>query len=224
MMLQWTEMSMDIELQENEVNVIVLEGQDMYAKILEDFMVSIESAEGKFFLYDSDKKLNISKCVELIFSPLLLNLNNKRIQSYLYKELKAVSDEVFYELKEKVNGLIVNYLDNLSQKLPYPLSYNLNFDETVMFKQYDIKIEYEAESLFEKMVNYIQISSSLCQTKVLILVNAKAYFSVEELGELYKIAFYNKMHLLMIENRKYNCVLEEKYYIIDRDKCLIIQE
>lgn len=65
---------------------------------------------------------------------------------------------------------------------------------------------------------------AICKTKVVVLVNAKSYFSIEELNELYKIAFYSKMHLILIENRKYNCLPEEKYCIIDTDKCIILQE
>lgn len=224
MMLQWIEMGVDIELQENKVNVIVLERQDMFSQILEDFMISIENAEERFVLYESGKKLNISKSVELIFSPLLVDLNTKRIQTYLYRELKSLSDDTSIELREKVNSIIIDYLDNLSDNFFYPLSYSLNFDETALFKQYDIGIKYETESLLEKMIGYIQISADICQTKIFVLINAKAYFSLEELRELHKIAFYKKIHLIMIENRKYNCLSEEKYYIIDKDKCLIIQE
>ncbi len=224
MMLQWIEMGVDIELQENKVNVIVLERQDMFSQILEDFLISIENAEERFVLYESGKKLNVSKSVELIFSPLLVDLNTKRIQTYLYRELKSLSDDTSIELREKVNSVIIDYLDNLSHNFFYPLSYNLNFDETALFKQYDIGIKYETESLLEKMIGYIQISADICHTKIFVLINAKAYFSLEELRELHKIAFYKKIHLIMIENRKYNCLSEEKYYIIDKDKCLIIQE
>ena len=234
MMLQWIEMGVDIELQENKVNVIVLERQDMFSQILEDFMISIENAEERFVLYESGKKLNISKSVELIFSPLLSRfaistvcfspIPYEIIQTYLYRELKSLSDDTSIELREKVNSIIIDYLDNLSHNFFYPLSYSLNFDETALFKQYDIGIKYETESLLEKMIGYIQISADICHTKIFVLINAKAYFSLEELRELHKIAFYKKIHLIMIENRKYNCLSEEKYYIIDEDKCLIIQE
>lgn len=58
---------------------------------------------------------------------------------------------------------------------------------------------------------------------MLCLVNIKAYLNKQELMELYKVAFYNKINLLLIEMAEGEMIGEEKVYIIDSDRCLIVK-
>lgn len=222
MILQWLNMGIDFEFQENKINVLILENQEVYTDFMSKMVLSQENIEDNFVLYDNVKKLNMSRNVEVIFSPLLLDLNDKRILAYLYDEMKELSDEYYYETKEQINASIVSCLDELTQKMPYPVKFRLELDERQLFKQYDVRIEYDESCLLEKVMNYIQIQSSLCGVKILIFVNAKAYFTKEQLQEIYKCAFYNKIHIIMVENFKSYVLQDEKYYIIDSDKCLIM--
>ncbi len=222
MILQWLDMGIDIEFQENKINMLVLENQEVYADFMSKLILSLDKGDGSFVLYDNEKKLNLSKNVEVIFSPLLIDLNNKRILTYLYDEMKELSDECAYETKEQINVEIVSYLDELSQKMPYPVKFRLDLDERQLFKQYDVRIEYEEGCLLEKIMNYIQIQSSLCGIKLLIFTNAKAYFTKEQLQDIYQCAFYNKVHIIIVENFKSYVLQDEKYYIVDSDKCLIM--
>lgn len=148
-------------------------------------------------------------------------MNTKRIQTHLFSEMKEISNDFCYEPKENVNNMIVSYLDKLSAKLPYPISFNLSLDEMGLYKQYDVRMAFENNDLVEKVINFIQLQATLCNVKVMIFVNGKAYFSEEQLKEIYTCAFYNKIHILLVESEKKNCLQEEKYYIIDADKCFI---
>lgn len=222
--MQWLKMGLDFELQENIISVLVLENQSIYTEFMRELLQTVDGGENAFVLYDNEKKMNVSKTVEVIFSPMLLDMNSKRIQQYLFSELKGLSDEIGYEKKERINTEVVDYLDLLSQKIPFPIRFKLELDEALLYKQYDVRIEYEEELLLEKVINYIQIQSVLCGTKVLIFINIKAYFTDEQLQEIYKSAFYNKIYLILLENNNRNCMYEEKYYIIDRDKCLITHD
>lgn len=222
MIFQWVDMGIDFELFENRVCVLVLENQDVYSEFMSKLQASTNGDIGAFALYEGEKKLSINKNIEIVFSPLLLDLNNKRIQQFLFKELKNLSNEVSYTQKEMINVQIVNYLDELSRRLPYPIRFNLNLDETLLYRQYDVRIEYDEGCLLEKLINYIQISSALCGTKVLFLCNIKAYFTSEQLQEIYSCAAYNKIYIILIENFESSCCIQgEKYYIIDKDKCFI---
>ena len=58
---------------------------------------------------------------------------------------------------------------------------------------------------------------------MLCLVNIKAYLNKQELMELYKVAFYNKINLVLIEMPEGEMIGEEKVYIIDNDRCLIVK-
>lgn len=224
MMLQWIDRELDFKFEENRVNVLVIENGEDYSEFLKGLAIALERGIDNFSLCENDKRLNLSKNVEVIFSPLLLDVNSKRIQTHLFQELKKISDEEFYELKEEANSVVIAYLDELSKKVSYPIRFNLEMDENALYKQYDLHLEFEDETCVEKTINYIRLQSSLCGRKLFVLVNCKAYFTPEQLHELYKAIIYNKVNLLMVESMENYWLPEEKYYIIDKDQCLIIHD
>lgn len=221
MMLQWLDRELDLDFVENKVNVLVLENSMDYSGFLSSLMNASGNVDESFFLYEDDKKLNMTKTVEIAFSPILLDMNNKRIQTHLFHELKRISDETCYDLKEHANSVVVAYLDELLKKVPYPIRFNLELDENALYKQYDLHIDFGDENLLEKTIDYIQLQNMLCGVKLFVLVNCKAYFTPEQLQELYESVLYNKVNILMVENAESYCLSEEKYYIIDKDQCLI---
>ena len=73
----------------------------------------------------------------------------------------------------------------------------------------------------ERLAEYLKLLHQLCKIQVIIFVNLKTYFSQDELEELYKFAFYEKLFLVLIENREKPKLKEEKVCIIDADGCII---
>ena len=54
------------------------------------------------------------------------------------------------------------------------------------------------------------------------LVNIKQYLTENEISELYKLAMYSKIQLVLIEFNMYGKKSEyENIYIIDKDSCII---
>ena len=221
MRLSCFELGIDIHFEENKVNVLVVENQKVFAEFLEKLMQNKETEKDEIILSEGESKLIVHKCMDMVYSPLLVDLNSKRILTRLYQEITEIVNEEFSEEKEAINAGIITFLDNLLLKLPYPLTFNLDMDLVALFKQYDIRMELENVSLLERLVNYIHIEQMLCGTKVIVFINIKDYLDNEQLQELYKTAFYHKIHLLLIESKKKDVLSGEKYCIIDKDRCVI---
>lgn len=68
---------------------------------------------------------------------------------------------------------------------------------------------------------YIKISSELVAIKVFFFVNLRSYLTQDELNELYKMADYYKVSLILLESIERNERSREKRYIIDKDLCFI---
>ena len=197
----------------------MIENQQIFTQFLEKLM---EKEDDDFILFsEKGKRLSVHKYIEIIHSPLLIDLNSKRILGYLYKELKELSEEWFFMEKEQINSDIINYMDKLVLKVPYPIVFGLDIDVTDLYKIYDVRMDFENLELTQKIIYYIQLEKMLCNTKVLIFVNLKSFLGEEQLQEVYKAAFYNKMQLLLVEFAERGVLCEEKYCIIDKDKCVI---
>ena len=82
---------------------------------------------------------------------------------------------------------------------------------------------YRGGKLTNWVIQIYKINSSVINTKLIIFLNLRAFFSDEQIEEVYKTANYNKIYIFLLETQKRNSIDGEKYCIIDSDKCLIKQ-
>ena len=57
----------------------------------------------------------------------------------------------------------------------------------------------------------------------MIFYNIKEYLEREEIEKLVQCCFYNKIHVLFLETTEKYKLNQEKIYIIDKDRCLIVK-
>lgn len=223
MILAYSKLNLRMEFIENTVNVLVLEDPVQFSEIVYLLKSDEKVLESPFVLSESDKFLQISKEMEIIVDPFSLDFNSRKIQQQLYKEMEIVATEFDVE-KAEVNGRMLYLIEGIQERLQYQnIAYNLEFSWENLLKLYQVHFEPLCESLLEKLVEYIKIASNLLNLKVIGFVNLKLYLTKEQLHYLYEIAFYNKVNLLLIENIENTQLEEEKLYIVDRDKCIIVK-
>ena len=221
MRLSCFDYGVDLTFEENMVNVLVVENQQVYSAVLGTILQQISGEAAIWQFSDAEKDLQMSKTVSLVHSPFLIDLNSKKSLNYLYKEMQMITDEFFSDKVGELNSAIVDCLDGIAEKLSYPVEFNLDLSMVDVFKLYDVHFDFRDSSLIEKVLNFVQLEKVLFGTRLIIFVNLKSYFDTSQLQELYKVACYNKMPLLLIESAKRDCLNAEKYCIIDKDKCLI---
>lgn len=212
-----------IDMRENKVDVLVIENATIMSEIVEELYKQSSGEEGNFILSENNKDLKFEKNFALIINPFAVDFNDKKIINKLFSELSAIGNEFVVE-KMQINSEIGQLLEKIISDAQYNnISYNLDFDWNNLFKLYGVKIEYECDTLLEKMIGYIKIVSGLCSIKAMCLVNIKSFLNNEEIKQLYEMAFYYKIQLLLIESCERNNIPDENIYIIDKDRCLIIK-
>ena len=141
----------------------------------------------------------------------------------MYSELLD-AETGYVEEKALIQALIIEYLDKLTQNVPYEMiSNDLDLDSMKLFKMFEVRIEAQCNSLLEKLVEYTKILSRLLRKKLLVLVSISSYLDNNELNALYEICNYNKMKVLLIESHELYLPFHTKTYIIDNDKCIIMK-
>lgn len=220
MKLVYYEYGIKIQFRENKIQTLVLEHPRVFRQFVQDLHAQAQGNEGTIILSEQDE-INIHKEVELIMSPLDININNKRIISQLYDELLSISNE-FIEEKFQMNSKIINYLDTLIWKSSYEnLKINLMPKWENLFKLYEIQIDIETTTLFEKLIEYLKVCSSILKTKLYIFVNLNQYFEESEILEFIEWIKRLKINVLLIESVEPLYNADNDVYIIDRDYCLI---
>ena len=215
--------NLKLSFEENQVTVLIFESSEMFGEAIWDFQETIIGDTGPFVLADQMEPISISKQMELIVDPFLLDFNSRKIQQRLYKEWGCLSENYDSE-KAEINRKIIDLLGKLQVRSAYDnVNFQLEFDWEDLFKFYRVQFCMEFQDLEEKICEYIKVMSRLMKIKVLVFVNLKTYLSREQLLRVYQMAFYHKIYLLLLENAERKQEKNENIYIVDRDKCLIIK-
>lgn len=216
--------NIDIEFAENCTEIISIEGPDIYTEFIQELISQLDGEAGNFVLSEKNDTLKMDKKVEFIFNPFGVDFNEKRIISKAYNVLKD-SAEGLDELREKINSSIVNILDEVILRSPYDnFVYNLDLDWNTLFKLYDVRVQFEEGKLVDKLIQYIKMLAELLGIRVIFLLNISTFLTKYELQELCKSAQYEKVNLVLLEQRELELTdVKSRSHIIDCDRCLIIK-
>ena len=94
-------------------------------------------------------------------------------------------------------------------------SYEMNIKIENYLKLLNLKILSSGESVFNKMIDLIEIYSELFSEHVIIFINIMSYLSDDELEEVLKYKRYKKLKCIFIENNFTRNVSVNKYIIDD---------
>lgn len=209
---------------ESKINVLTIENQKLFSEVVQELIAVLNGGNSKFVLSEGMDIINISKVGELCIDIFSCEINSKKAITKLYEILRAKSvDEDMHLKTNQILSSIFSYTEDLIFEFgEYELSYNLDTDITNIFKALDVKFDLSDKTYLEKLLDYVYINSEFLSKKLFIFVNLKSFLLEEELEAFYKMMFYKKINILLLESfereYKFDC---EEYYIIDKDLCQI---
>ena len=211
-----------VEFAENIVNVLVVENQRVFSGMVSELLLQSEGSEGQFVMSHGARRLSFEKDAELILSPFLLDVNQKKIVAKLHAKLKNTAVEAdFYMKSLDISSRIAEYIEAISQTVDYPLVYS-ETDALGLFKLVDLRLEENHATLTERILDYITAAQEFLSVSFFVFVNLRSFLGSEELKSLYQSAIYRKIHFLLLENTQREKVSDcERTYILDYDLCSI---
>ena len=181
-----------------------------------------ERKEGKFVLSDNDKELDMSKCVEIIGNPFMVDINSRKILGKLYSELEELSrKEQMFEKTMRLTSTVHEYILDLEQETNYILQFDNELEISALLKALGVMHEEIEDSFLERIVRYIKIAANVLKTKLFVFVNIRSYLLDTQMQELVKEISYQDIKVLFIENQERDCLEGGFRYIIDKDGCEI---
>lgn len=208
-------------MKENRVNVLVIENQRALVNIIEMLRIQNEGNAGDFVIAEDEKVYPFHQIARVILEPFSLDFNEKKMQTQLFQEIKEEINDSFFVEWTQLQQRMIQYLDEVLLKVPYPVIYAENIDINAFLKMVKVSLEKDGDGFLEKIVQYIRILSALCGVKVIFFLHLKMFLSEEELRALYQEAAYQKIQLVLIESIVYDKIENEDVCIIDQDMCII---
>jgi CRISPR-associated protein, csn2 family len=221
MRIIYSKYGIDLCLEENKITTIVIENPLVMSEVIRNISRQVNGEDGEWILSDQDKVFSAEKISIFLDNPLMVNSNEKRISTRLYKELSEQANTLMYEEYTQINSYIVSFLERLLDTVPYHLDMEVDMDLIGILKLYGVKIESDGVSVLEALLDYLRALSCICNIHVVFILNVKQFLTIEDVQQLYEFCFYEKMHLINLEGQKNYNLEQEKCVIIDKDLCII---
>lgn len=212
----------DIVLSDEYTQVLEISDKTLFSKISQSFysLCAGEEAQESILLFDKDNIKDFSKYSLFLASPLLLDIDCKSIQTKLHDIIHSfvIQDpERSIEINRAYNELLSNFI-SFTYDLDLPIDWSSAPDWYKILKCMNPKIDVEkCDSVFERLLLYLEVISNLNLTSFLILCNFKNFFTNDQLVALYKTSRYYSIPLLLIESNHADNILdgERKIWVDD---------
>lgn len=210
------------EVKSKTINTLVIEDTRYFSIFLKELIEATEIESDEFELIEDYKTVDMTKYVEIIFDIFNLEANSANILKKMYAELEEdLNTQEVYTKKVELESIIANITDELIYRSRFSLKAGeINYQN--LFKAIEIEFDYEKNSVLERLIEYIKVTSELLKTKVYIIVNLDSFLSEEELVELEKFLLYNDIKVLALQNAiRREVKPSENLRIVDKDLCEI---
>lgn len=181
-----------------------------------------EGYDGKFILSNEDTIIDFSKNTKIINDLFDIDINNKKVLSKLYEELKEITYcEKFYIRTNNILSDIYSYITELEDELDYCIEFIEDIDIQSLFKIMNIRYEIKSNNFLENIIEYMKIMNRVFRIKIFFVVNIRSFLEDYEMKILVQELEYQDFQVIFMENSEKECILNLRRYIIDKDLCEI---
>lgn len=212
-----------IEWKENQIEVLVVESPKFFSEIVCQIRKGCDGEDTDWILSKEGNPVNMSKKALMIIDPFFMDLNQKKLLNALYSDIEnmTLASERVLQWNEFVSEL-EKQIDFLTQDVEYSLDYDMEITVRDFLKLMNLRFRPEGETFLEYLSDVIAVFSEVLTIDLFIFVNLFSYLDKEERRQLYEVANYKKVSLLILEAQdRYEYLREEHVVIIDKDLCVI---
>ncbi len=208
---------------ENKSNLLVVEQPAIFLKLVRELTEYGNEEESGFILSENDEILKKKDKLVCVINPLSISLNERKLLSRLGEMLKReiLSTELLIE-GNQILSILENYMLNVVRSMEWNLIYSDKMDIQSLLRIAEIRFEDTHETLVEKILDYMEISRGLLDIKCFVFVHLLSYLTEYEIEKFYEYVYYQKINVLLLENRQPNVINTfSDIIIIDKDSCEI---
>ena len=210
-----------LELDVKKPCVLVVENPCLFRRTVSALNAQCAGADEPFVLSQRYEILRLSQQAELLSDVLRTDPANKQLSAAIAKYVAAAAREdqtSALRLLQTLNAFAAQLLPALD----FDLTYSPLEDLAGVIKLFDFSPDTQELTLNEKLLEYMRLTRHFLKKKLFIFVNLKAFLSAEELAQLYQMASYEELYLLLLEPQvRFPLPQWENQRIIDDDLCEI---
>lgn len=206
---------------ETGVCTLIAESPEFFNAFLTDICNQLDGRDGETVLSRGDKLLDISGNLEMITDFITFDINQKGLLTKILTSLeKTALDGSHYLQTNRLLQELEAYTSELFFTAPCRLAFP-KLSISSLLKSMGVTVLDDFDSVPEKLVDYMSLVYEFDKPKLFVTVNMRSYFGDTVMSSFVKSVADHGIRLLMVENREYTRLENEKRVIIDRDMCEI---
>lgn len=220
--LKHAKIEKEIEFNESMNYYLCIENPRFYREFISDVDAESDDSDKKVFLEENNKLLKIEKNLFLIHDPLSTELDEKKLNASIQKDLATSVDSQENEKYLSLINEINDYIDSISYDYPLHLSYDSERGLPAFLKAFSIHYESNTNDILISRLENIKILSSVFNYKTIIIRNLADYLTQEELNMFFKECRKLETDILVLSSHLPNYDFDNKFIIrIDSELCEI---
>ena len=202
--------------------VLEIHNQMLFARIAESLVLrSGEYGAEAYSVWDDGKEINPNNAFLPVPDVFNLPWDARDLAGNLYQTFQEqqLENEDFRRSIEGHFRQINELIFELSLPLEGNYCFNVEWDLRRYLKAFSFAVDmHAADSIFDKLILFIDHCADMRLSKVLLFVNLKTFLTKDEVEKLYERLFFHETKVLMIENKvdEY-CYDKEAKLVIDQD-------
>ena len=194
---------------------VVIESKKVFAHIVQD-IYNFESGEPADIRIFTEDQKNISPAEMMVITDIInYEINSATTLKLIYKDLED-NISLNPERKTYIEGLLGQIWSEINKETVH-FEVNLELENITLqgiFKALGVKIETYNISIFEKIMDILQVFKYLPKKKLLVLTNLGTYLVPEEIKAVEEYVALQNIHLLLLDNAVFETA---KQIVIDED-------
>lgn len=208
-----------LEMKQGEVNYLIIESVYEFRNVINELCISVRDDIEDWILSEREEILKKDSFLDIIFSPWMLDINNRKIQKALFKRIMGIIQQGEQNsLISTVMSEIQFFLNDVNNEMPYEFDYELE-DIMEIVKACNIHFQ-EAEDALHRVYQYIRICAEFLNIKLFVCTSIRNYLTDEELDMLAREIGYEGAYILCLENMENGT--EKNKVLIDKDLCRVV--
>lgn len=189
---------------------------------IKEFRKVIDGIKNKEYIkiYDGERVIDKFEFIENIFT---LDFQDKKIINKIIKDLVCLSkDDRFIESYYKNNLILNNFISDLIFEYEIPLIISDEIDLSIILKSIGIKINNDADSFIENLINYMKVYLEVFKIDIFIFINLTQFLNEREILLLVDFLRKNKILLINYDKIYMNSKIIKNQILFDDDLCRIL--
>ena len=205
MRLSFSGLERPIDIVGGRPYVLEVENQALFTRLCQ----SLRGGEGRFApepytVWNEEVELRPEAAMLFVDSPLDLPWDDKALMGEVTKRFERMlldDEELRGEIDVAAQSIVSKFL-SLGMDFNADYYFGIEWDVRRFAKTFGFGIDRTQNTLLDSLIDFMSLALDASCQKVLVFVNLKTFLTKNELRELYKHAFFSKIHLLLIENRR----------------------